>query len=81
MVIKVEVEDNIGIVGATFSNKEEYDAFVREVRKRLKEKANQMRITDIEKAKRKYETKIMDQILEEYLLHHPPSPSHFHHHS
>jgi hypothetical protein len=74
MVIKIEKgEEGIGgIVAVRFSSREEYDEWLQESRRRLKKKANQMHITDIDKAQRKYGSKIMDKILEEYLEQHNP---------
>jgi hypothetical protein len=43
-----------------------------ESRRRLKKKANQVHINDMDKAQQKYGSKIMDQILEEYLQQHNP---------
>ena len=69
MVIKIEKgeEGVAGIVAVRFSSREEYDEWLQESRRRLKEKANQLRITDMDKAQQKYGSKIMDKILEEYL--------------
>ncbi len=72
-VIKIEKgEEGIGIVAVRFSSREEYGKWLEESRRRLKKKANQMHITDIDKAQQKYGSKIMDKILEEYLEQHNP---------
>ena len=68
MVIKIEKgEEGIGVVAVRFSSRNEYDEWLQESRRRLK-KANQLHINDMDKAQQKYGSKIMDQILEEYLL-------------
>ncbi len=45
---------------------------LQESRRRLKKKANQLHINDMDKAQQKYGSKMMDQILEEYLQQHNP---------
>jgi hypothetical protein len=73
MVIKIEKgEEGIGVVAVRFSSRNEYDEWLQESRRRLKKKANQLHINDMDKAQQKYGSKIMDQILEEYLQQHNP---------
>jgi hypothetical protein len=68
MVIQIERDvETDEILGANFPTDKECDACIQEWRRRLREKAHKMRITDIERVKRRYGEKIMDQIFEEYL--------------
>ena len=73
MVIKIEKgEEGRGVVAVRFSSRNEYEEWLQESKRRLKKKANQLQINDMDKDQQKYGSKIMDQILEEYLQQHNP---------
>jgi hypothetical protein len=62
MVIQLEVEEVQQVVGNSFTTEKEHDEFMKEYERRVKEKAQENSITDMEEADRRYGVKVVDEI-------------------